>query len=95
MLDGKANSCSQWFLSLRSVASGLEKALLAWYDAPGFQHEPNIYATRFSKAGFTSDGVGVGVVIRSVELMIYNGGQKNFALCENVLPSNFYIGLCS
>ena len=25
MLDGKANGCSQWFLSLRSVASGLEK----------------------------------------------------------------------
>ena len=25
MLDGKANGCSQWFLSHRSVASGLEK----------------------------------------------------------------------
>ena len=29
MLDGKANGCSQWFLSHRSVASGLEKPLLA------------------------------------------------------------------
>ena len=31
MLDGKANGCSQWFLSHRSVASGLEKPLLAGY----------------------------------------------------------------
>ena len=29
MLDGKANGCSQWFLFLRSAASGLEKPLLA------------------------------------------------------------------
>ena len=29
MLNGKANGCSQWFLSHRSVASGLEKPLLA------------------------------------------------------------------
>ena len=29
MLDGKANGCSQWFLSHRSVASGLEKPQLA------------------------------------------------------------------
>ena len=93
MLDGKANSCSKRFLALRSVPSGLEYALLAWYDAPGFQHKPNIYVARFSKAGFAGDGVGV--VIRNVELMIYNGGQKNFALCEKALPSNFYIGLCS
>ena len=34
MLDGKANGCSQWFLSLRSVASGLEKPLLAGYPNP-------------------------------------------------------------
>jgi len=34
-LDGgsikEADGCSQWFLSLRSVASGLEKPLLAGY----------------------------------------------------------------
>ena len=29
MLNGKANSCSQWYLSLHSIASGLEKPLLA------------------------------------------------------------------
>lgn len=29
MLGGKANSRSQWFLSLYSVTSGLEKPLLA------------------------------------------------------------------
>ena len=29
MLDGKANGCLQWFLSLRSVTSGLQKPLLA------------------------------------------------------------------
>ena len=29
MLDGKANGCSQWVLSLRSVTSGQEKPLLA------------------------------------------------------------------
>ena len=27
--NGKANGCSQWFLFLRSAASGLEKPLLA------------------------------------------------------------------
>ena len=35
MLDGKSNGCSQWLLSLRSVAcvaSGLEKPLLAGYS---------------------------------------------------------------
>ena len=32
MLDGKANGCSQWFLSHRSVVSGLEKPLLAGYE---------------------------------------------------------------
>ena len=31
MLDGKANGCSQWFLSHRSVASGLEKPLVTGY----------------------------------------------------------------
>ena len=31
MLDGKANGCSQWFPSHRSVASGLEKPGLAGY----------------------------------------------------------------
>ena len=34
MLDGKANGCSQWFLSHRSVASGLEKPPLAGYLSP-------------------------------------------------------------
>ena len=29
MLDGNASGCSQWFLSFRRVASGLEKPLLA------------------------------------------------------------------
>ena len=29
MLDGKANGCLRWFLSLRNVTSGLEKPLLA------------------------------------------------------------------
>jgi len=29
MLDGKATGCSQWFLSLRSLTSGLDKTLLA------------------------------------------------------------------
>ena len=49
MLDGKANGCLQWFLSHRSVASGLEKPLLAGYlnaddlvifsrSAKGLQH---------------------------------------------------------
>jgi len=28
MLNGQANGCSQWFLSLRSLASGLEKPVL-------------------------------------------------------------------
>ena len=32
MLDGKANGCSQWFLFLRSAASGLEKPLLAGFE---------------------------------------------------------------
>ena len=31
MLDGKVNGCSQWLLFHRSVASGLEKPLLAGY----------------------------------------------------------------
>ena len=35
MLDGKANGCSQWFLSHRSVASDLEKPLLAGYMCRG------------------------------------------------------------
>ena len=29
MLDGKAHGCSQWFLFLRSIGSGVEKPLLA------------------------------------------------------------------
>ena len=29
MLDEKASGCSQWFISLHSVVSGLEKPLLA------------------------------------------------------------------
>ena len=35
MLDGKANGCSQWFLSHGSVASGLEKPLLAGLSGLG------------------------------------------------------------
>ena len=37
MLDGKARGCSQWFLSHRSVASGLEKLLHARSQANLYQ----------------------------------------------------------
>ena len=33
MLDGKANGCSQWFLSHQSAPCGLEKPLLAGYPS--------------------------------------------------------------
>ena len=42
MLDGKANGCSQWFLSHRSVVSGLEKPLLAGYNCEGLDEKHRI-----------------------------------------------------
>ena len=34
MLDGKANGCPQWFRSLHSVASSMEKPQLSRYTRP-------------------------------------------------------------
>ena len=99
MLDGKANGCSQWFLSHRSVASGLEKPLLArWVCHRHLENLLNIPccistkpplvppsgSTRWKKSPRTL-GFGFGTGSEVFELGVeFENWEWSFRICSHV-----------
>ena len=84
MLDGgsikEADGCSQWFLSLRSVASGLEKPLLATnnrqFRLTCFQKP---FAIRFNLLQDCPSGLAFAVaVLFTPSFVVLSGGFTQF-----------------